>query len=225
MKEIDWPVLREYRGKNLRRIRMPLGGIGTGKVSLCGTGGLRSFEIRNAPEKDFTPCRESVCPAFVLRVEDASGVIAARLLEGPVDTSEYEGCFGCAAPNHGYPRFASAVFKAAYPLAQVELNDPSMPIRATLEAMNPLVKGDAEASGMPVALLRWRLVNIGSAALRRADARPSRGRGSGLVRRAGPRPCGGRPRRRASGEARRTGGGQRIAARFGSILADRTFWS
>ena len=153
MKETDWPVLREYRGKDLRRIRMPLGGIGTGKVSLCGTGGLRSFEIRNAPEKDFTPCRESVCPAFVLRVEDASGAVAARLLEGPIDTSEYEGWSGCTAPNHGYPRFAGAVFKAAYPLAQVELDNPGVPVRATLEAMNPLVKGDAEASGMPVALV------------------------------------------------------------------------
>ena len=187
MKETDWPVLREYRGKDLRRIRMPLGGIGTGKVSLCGTGGLRSFEIRNAPEKDFTPRQESVCPAFVLRVEDASGVVAARLLEGPIDTSEYEGWSGCPVPNHGYPRFASAVFKAAYPLAQVELDDPGMPVRATLEAMNPLVKGDAEASGMPVALLRWRLVNTGSAALR------------ATVAAAMPNPCGGTLSQSAAG--------------------------
>ena len=176
---VDWPVLREYHGEHLRRIRMPLGGIGTGQVSLCGTGGLRAFEIRNTAEKTFTPCRESVHPAFVLRTADSSGAVAARLLEGPLDTSEYEGPYGCSAPNHGYPRFPSAVFKVAYPLARVELSDPAMPVRATLEAMNPLVQGDAEASGMPVALLRWRLTNTGSAPI------------SATVAAAMPNPCGG----------------------------------
>ncbi len=178
-KASDWPVLKEYGGKNLRRIRMPLGGIGTGQVSLCGTGGLRAFEIRNSAEKGFTPCRESVHPAFVLRAKGATGAVAARLLEGPLDFSEYDGSRGCVAPNHGYPRFSSAVFKAAYPLAQVELSDSAMPIMATLEAMNPLVQGDAEASGMPVALLRWRLANVGSVAIKATVAAVM------------PNPCGG----------------------------------
>ena len=155
----NWPVLREYRGENLRRVQMPVGGIGTGQISLCGNGGLAAFEIRNSAEKKFVPCRQSVHPAFVLRAEDSDGKVSARLLEGPLDKTLYEGAFGCAAPNHGYPRFADAVFKVAYPLAQVALSDASMPVAATLEAMNPLVKGDAEASGMPVALVRWRITN------------------------------------------------------------------
>ena len=179
MKTIDWPVLREYRAEKLRRVQMPLGGIGTGQVSLCGNGGLAAFEIRNNAEKKFTPCRQSVHPAFVVRTENAQGQIAARLLEGPLDKSLYEGAFGCAAPNHGYPRFASAVFRVAYPLAQVALEDPSMPVSATLEAMNPLVKGDAEASGMPVALLRWRIANTSADPLRVTVAA------------AMPNPCGG----------------------------------
>ncbi len=155
----NWPVLREYSGAKLRRVQMPVGGIGTGQVSLRGNGGLAAFEIRNSADKNFTPCRQSVHPAFVVRAEDADGKVSARLLEGPLDTTLYEGAFGCAAPNHGYPRFADAVFKVAYPLAQVVLTDASMPVAATLEAMNPLVKDDAEASGMPVALLRWRITN------------------------------------------------------------------
>ena len=67
----------------------------------------------------------------------------------------------------------------AYPLAQVALEDPSMPVSATLEAMNPLVKGDAEASGMPVALLRWRIANTSAGPLRVTVAA------------AMPNPCGG----------------------------------
>ena len=174
-----WPVFREYRGDCLRRVMMPLGGIGTGAVCLSGTGGLGAFEIRNSAERGFVPCRQSVCPAFVLRTVDGSGTVVARLLEGPLDKTRYEGAFGCPAPNHGYPRFGSCVFRAAYPLAEVELADAAVPVKATLEAMNPLVKGDADSSGMPVALLRWRLVNTSGTRVR------------ATVAAAMPNPCGG----------------------------------
>ena len=96
-----WPVLREYSGAKLRHVQMPVGGIGTGQVSLRGNGGLAAFEIRNSADKNFTPCRQGVHPAFVVRTKDAEGAVSARLLEGPLDKSLYEGAFGCAAPNHG----------------------------------------------------------------------------------------------------------------------------
>ena len=176
---MTWPVLREYRGEKLRRVRMPLGGIGTGVVLLSGCGGMRGFEIRNRADTEHIPSRDAIHPAFVVRTEDADGKVCARLLEGPIDKTLYEGAFGCPAPNHGYPRFSSCVFKAAYPLAQVVLSDPSVPLVATLEAMNPLVQGDEEASGMPVALLRWRVVNTSGRPLKVTIAA------------AMPNPCGG----------------------------------
>src|SRR5580692_9039323 len=40
-----------YEGENLREIAFPLGGIGTGCVSLDGRGGLREWEIFNRPNK------------------------------------------------------------------------------------------------------------------------------------------------------------------------------
>lgn len=36
-----WPVVRRYEGEALRRIAMPVGGIGTGSISLGGRGQLR----------------------------------------------------------------------------------------------------------------------------------------------------------------------------------------
>ena len=161
-----WPVLRTYDAAHQRSIRLPLGGIGTGTISLSGVGGLVDWEIRNRPDKGWTPCRDAVHPSFVVRTKDASGRVTARLLEGPLDTTLFEHVrgTGCQAPNHGYPRFRSCTFKAAYPLAQVELADPAVPVQATLEAMNPLVRGDSSASGLPVALLRWRLTNGSSVA-------------------------------------------------------------
>ena len=166
----DWPVLKTYSGVNLRRVRMPLGGIGTGTVSLSGRGSLVDWEIRNRPAKGFTPTSWNWAPHFAVRWESADGRKGARLLEGPLLPEEYEGETGCRVPNHGMPRFASAVFKAAYPLAQVELADPGLPVAATLEAMNPLVPGDADASGIPAVLLRWRVRNVSNGALKASVA-------------------------------------------------------
>ena len=50
-----WPSLRTYTGRHLRRIALPLGGIGTGTVSLGGRGNLRDWEIVNRPAKGFHP--------------------------------------------------------------------------------------------------------------------------------------------------------------------------
>ena len=157
--EAGWPVLREYSGEHLRRVRLPLGGIGTGTVSLHGRGALMDWAVRNEPAVGYTPTTAGASTGFWLRVEDGEGRVSARLLEGPGDTELYEGFAGGGFPNHGFPHFRSAVFRTAYPLAQVALADDRLPVSATLEAMNPLVPGDAEASGIPAALLRWRLVN------------------------------------------------------------------
>lgn len=161
----DWPVLATYSNDTLRCVKMPIGGIGTGTISLSGIGGLVDWEIRNSPEKGFVPCQSAVHPAFVIRTEGPKG-IAMRLLEGPIDHSDYEGAMGTTAPNHGYPRFAHCSFLAAYPLAQVRLSDPALPVKVVLEALNPLVPGDAEASGLPVALMRWRVTNLSDAPLK-----------------------------------------------------------
>lgn len=155
----EWPAVRTYRGEFLRRVKMPLGGIGTGTVSLSGRGALVDWEIRNNAAKGVTP-NDAVAPAFLIRTEDATGKVAMRLLEGPLDTCEYEGESGSPALNHGFPRFRECTFKAAYPFATACLADQAMPVEARLEAMNPLVPGDEEASGIPGAVLRWRIANV-----------------------------------------------------------------
>ena len=158
----DWPVLRTYEGECLRRVKMPLGGIGTGTISLTGKGSLVDWELLSRPSKGHIPAGDRNWKwrsHFAFRAEDADGKKVARILEGPLYPEDFEGAFGCPCLNSGFPRFERAVFKAAYPLAQVELTDPKVPVEVTLEAMNPLVRGDEEASGIPAILLRWRLKN------------------------------------------------------------------
>ncbi len=155
-----WPVLRRYAADHLRRIALPLGGIGTGTVSLGGRGDLRDWEVMNRPAKGFVPrLHGRVGPFFALYARAAGGRAAARVLEGPLDTECYEGSNGVPGVNHGLPRFRRATFAAAYPLGQVCLSDPAVPLRVTLQAFNPLVPCDLEASSWPAAVLRVGLHN------------------------------------------------------------------
>ena len=53
--DCSWPILTRYDHDHLARIALPLGGIGTGTVSLGGRGNLHDWEIVNRPAKGFTP--------------------------------------------------------------------------------------------------------------------------------------------------------------------------
>lgn len=149
-----WPVLKSYDEQHLLRVAMPIGGIGTGTVSLGGRGDLRDWEIMNRAAKGYMP-KSNAYPFFAIFAKAPGSPGLARGLEGPLDPVEYEGAQGCRTPNHGLPRFRHCTFRSAYPLTQVELADDSMPISVRLEAFNPLIPGDAERSGIPVAVLRY----------------------------------------------------------------------
>jgi uncharacterized protein (DUF608 family) len=151
----EWPVLNRYDGRRLRRIALPLGGIGTGTVSLGGRGDLRDWEVMNRPAKGFAP----PWAFFALYAKAGDAPAVARALEGAIDPADYEGATGSPLPNAGLPRFRECAFHAAYPLAQVTLEDSDVPVAVRLEAFNPFVPGDADASGFPAAVLRYVLIN------------------------------------------------------------------
>ena len=159
-----WPVLRSYDRDHQLRVAMPLGGIGTGTVSLGGRGDLRDWELGDTPRKGWVP-QHSVLAIRTAPADGADGDVDVRALEGPVDPTLYEGWQGCAVPNHTLPRFADATFHAAYPLAQVALHDGALPVDVTLQAFNPLVPTEPETSGQPFALLRAVVRNTGPSAL------------------------------------------------------------
>jgi len=163
----EWPSLRQYDADHLSRIALPLGGIGTGTVSLGGRGDLRDFEIMNRPAKGFVP-RAAAAPFLAVRARGPRGPAETRVLEGPLPPELVEGSHGSPAPNAGLPRFRSASFASAYPFGRVLLTDAALPVEAHILAMNPLVPADADASGLPVAFLRVALRNTSRAAVEAA---------------------------------------------------------
>src|SRR6266513_2477727 len=104
----DWPVARTYAGRDLARISLPLGGIGTGTVGFGGRGQFRDWELKNRPSKGLT----SPLTFFACRVRGATVPAQARILEGALFDAEVEGWQGSPVPLAGLPRFAGCEFRA-----------------------------------------------------------------------------------------------------------------
>ncbi|MFA7160079.1 MAG: GH116 family glycosyl-hydrolase [Kiritimatiellia bacterium] len=160
-KTAPWPFLKKYDCEHLRRIALPLGGIGTGTVSLGGRGDLRDWEIMNRPAKGFVPAYHRYGPSFLLYARKGRAKPVTRLLEGEYPEEMYDGSVGAKGLNHGLPRFEHCSFAAAYPLGQVFLADREVPLRVTIQAFNPFIPGNVADSSLPAAVIRFRLHNPG----------------------------------------------------------------
>jgi len=157
----DWPILKHYDQEHLLNISLPLGGIGTGTVSLGGRGELRDWEIMNKPAIGYsTVTKGNDAPFFAIYVKPEGEPAITRALIGPVHPSEYPHYEGRPVNQHGFPRFAEASFDAAYPVGMVNLSDKTMPVKVKINGFNPLVPGDADASGLPVAVLTYEVTNL-----------------------------------------------------------------
>lgn len=162
----EWPVLKTYEGKYLDEVAMPLGGIGTGTISLGGRGDLRDWEIMNRGALGYLPAFKLVNPTIangpffaVYLKSEGDTVGQVRVLEGPIPVRDYYGDWGSDAVNSGFPRFEKTTFHTAYPLAQIDFKDKRVPVNIRLEAFNPLIPADEDRSGMPVAILRYNISN------------------------------------------------------------------
>ncbi len=160
----DWPVLKHYDKDHLSNIALPLGGIGTGTVSLGGRGELRDWEIMNKPGKNFGTVSGGVinnqAPFFSIYVKPQGKNSITKALIGPVDDNEYLSAMGYPVNNHGMPHFSSATFDAAYPFGQVNLEDKTLPVKVKVKGFNPFIPGDADASSIPIAVLRYEVTNL-----------------------------------------------------------------
>ena len=157
-----WPMIRHYDQQHVAQIALPLGGIGTGTVSLGGRGDLRDWEIVNRPAKGFNPGGAF----FAIRLKAPGSAPIVRALQGPVDEHLYQGAFGVKdATNPALPCFSTCSFDASYPFGIVNLSDPKIPATVRIKAYNPLIPTDADASGIPIAVITYEVKNTSTQAL------------------------------------------------------------
>ncbi|CAN5280006.1 non-lysosomal glucosylceramidase [soil metagenome] len=159
---------RTYRGAALRHIAMPMGGIGTGQVSLCGDGGLRQWELFNQPNHlAFVPdsffaisasTKEAGEPATVVRILQSREALDLPEEHTPMVNDD-------AIPDQQRAllrRFSGVertTFTGAYPFARVAYEDSELPIEVSLEAYSPFVPTDVDASELPAVIFTFRLHN------------------------------------------------------------------
>lgn len=135
----------------------PLGGIGTGNVSLGSRGELRDWELANRPDKGHS----LPFTFFAIHVRGRDAMPVTRVLEsqlpGPHSFEQ-----GYAVPRvAGLPRLRQSRMRGEYPIVRIDFEDDALPVEVALEAFTPLVPLDSDASGIPAAVLRYRVSNPG----------------------------------------------------------------
>ena len=153
--DVSYP--RRFTGRQLKMIAFPLGGVAAGSLSLGGRGQLRDWEIFNRPNKGFSP--PYALPSIWIQAGDSKPI--ARVLEARI-LPPYEGQDGLGSNNSpGLSRLQEATFTGEYPLAHIRFEDRDLPVQVELEAFSPFIPHDPDDSGLPVAILRYRIKNTG----------------------------------------------------------------
>lgn len=136
----------------------PLGGIGTGNVSVGTRGDLRDWELANRPDKGVRlPFTFFAIRAGRPGIEAVTKVLESQL-PGP-----HEGDQGYDAGRlAGLPRLRDSRMRGEYPLLSIDFSDDDLGVDVALTAFTPLVPLDSDASGIPGAILRYRVTNPGS---------------------------------------------------------------
>jgi non-lysosomal glucosylceramidase len=154
-----------YTGERLRYVSFPLGGIGTGSISLTGSGRLVDWSIRNRPAiHQFNGYSH-----FAIKAEQEGKLLGARVLNGPYEGTptgspsarKFDG-FGFGANRDsmaGVPHFDDVTFIGRFPLAELEFHHASFPGRVRMMAFSPFIPHNDRDSSMPVALFEFSVEN------------------------------------------------------------------
>jgi non-lysosomal glucosylceramidase len=155
---------RTYAGGSRRAVALPLGGLGTGNLSIGATGVLKQWQLHNQGNHlAFLP--QSF---FALRLSCTEPPLSARRVlqappvpphpePAPLVNDHLDAAGGYARP-FSWPAVRSTRFTGAYPFARIAYRD-DWPAEVALEAYTPLVPLDAEASGLPLASFTFRIIN------------------------------------------------------------------
>jgi len=138
-----------YRGKDLEKIGMPIGGICAGQLYIGGDGKLWHWDIFNQPRRtDGSTYLHPLVPASPIEQGFAIEVMAGDKKE--LHSLDKSG-------------FSEISFCGEYPIANVEYRDPKVPVSVALEAFSPFVPLNTDDSGMPATVLRYTVKNTSSA--------------------------------------------------------------
>lgn len=138
-----------YRGAELEKIGMPIGGICAGMLYLGGDGKLWQWDIFNRIYD-----AGSTGPHYAKPLKPASPLeqgFALRLTTGARTQVR-------ALDRTGW---SDITFTGEYPMGFVEYRDPEVPVTVSLEAFSPFIPLNADDSALPVTVMRFTVKNTG----------------------------------------------------------------
>lgn len=138
-----------YRGADLSRIGMPIGGICTGQLYLGGEGKLWHWDIFNRelrtdadhyahPVQASSPLNQG----FALRINSGG-----KTHERALDAAHWK----------------EVSFTGEYPIGYVTYADPDCPVSVSLEAFSPFIPLNTGDSSLPATVMEFTLLNSGAA--------------------------------------------------------------
>src|SRR5438105_3099397 len=151
-----------YRGEHLRAVARPLGGIGTGTISLCGDGSLRQWQIHN--QVNHLACIPHSFFAVWARRPRADEVPVARILQSralydtkgldpPPTSNDHLVPLAHRSLLKRLPGVESMEFIGEYPVAELTYHDPALPLRVSMQAFNPFIPLNSSASALPAIIV------------------------------------------------------------------------
>ena len=160
-----------YRGARRQYVAFPLGGIGTGSISLTGSGRLTDWSIRNRPAIH----QHNGYSHFAIKAERDGKLIDARVLNGPYEglptgspsRRKFDG-FGFGANRDsmtGAPHFDDATFIGRLPIAEIAFHREAFPGQVRMTAFSPFIPHNERDSSMPAALFAFDVENDTDAAI------------------------------------------------------------
>ncbi|MBV8275268.1 MAG: beta-glucosidase [Verrucomicrobia bacterium] len=154
-----------YTGERRRYVSFPLGGIGTGSISVTGSGRLIDWSIRNRPAiHQFNGYSH-----FAIKAERDGKLLAALALNGPYEgiptgspsARKFDG-FGFGANRDsmvGVPHFDDVSFIGRFPVAELEFHHTGFPGQVRMTAFSPFIPHNDRDSSMPVAFFQFSVEN------------------------------------------------------------------
>ena len=148
---------------------MPLGGLGTGSIALCGDGSLRQWQITNqinhlacVPHSFFAVWAQPVQPdaPAVARVLQSGALYDTDGPLPPPTSNDHLVPPAARALLQDLPGVATVEYVGEYPIAELAYLDPALPMQMTLEAFSPFIPLDSKDSGLPAIFFNFRVANV-----------------------------------------------------------------
>lgn len=145
-------MMKRYHHQ-MRYASFPLGGIGTGTISLHASGHFHGFQLFNRPSQ-----KAKIPYSFFCMHTRWGDQQDARVVEAePFDFYEHSGI--APMETSGLPRFPSSNMTVCYPFARIDFQDPSFPFKVKMEAFTPFIPTQADDSGIPASVFFFDLTN------------------------------------------------------------------